>query len=116
MDGAEALARLDRALDRAGEGKARDDVLAALLTGRATVLTDGKAYLICSLHEDEDGKRSGHAWVAAGDMGRITGPLREWAEAWARANGASFGTINGSRGWSRAAPGYCGDGELRKVL
>lgn len=116
MDGAEALALIDRAIKRSRENVSRDFLLGEILGGRATVFTGERSVMVCTLHEYTDGRREGHVWLAAGDLTELTGPLREWAEEWAKANGASVATIDGRKGWAKAAPGFEGDGELRKVL
>lgn len=116
MDGDKALALLDKALASAGEGRTRDDVLAALLTGQASVIYGERSYLIATLHESEDGSREAHAWVGAGDRYDLCGPVKAMAEEWARLNGASAATLGGRRGWSRVLSDYRGDGEIRKAL
>lgn len=116
MDGDRALAALDEALTRAGEGKTRDDVLAAILTGKASVIYGQRSYLVATLHENEDGSREAHAWIGAGDRDDLCGPVKAMAEQWARINGASVGSLGGRRGWSRVLDDYTGDGELRKAL
>ena len=117
MDGARALALIDRALEQNGEGQTRDDLLGEILSGRATVFAGEEAVMVCTLHENPDGSREGHVWLGAGRMSELTGHLREWAEAWAKMNGARVATIDGRKGWGRAAPGFENtDGGLRKVL
>lgn len=116
MESAEALALLDRALSKAGEGKTRDDVLGAILTGKATPIYGERSFLVCTLHQNEDGSREAHAWIGAGDMAELCGPVKVMAEEWARANGASVGGLAGRKGWARVLDDYTGDGELRKVL
>lgn len=116
MDGDRALAALDKALIGAGEGKTRDDVLAQILTGRATVINGASSFLICTLHENEDGSREAHAWVGGGDLSDLCGPVKALAEQWARMNGASVGSLGGRRGWARVLTDYDGDGEIRKAL
>lgn len=116
MDGDRALALIDRAIKRSREPVSREYLLGEILGGRATVFTGERSVMVCTLHEDSDGKREGHVWLAGGDLQELTGPLREWAEEWARSNGASVATIDGRKGWSRVAPGFEGDGEIRKAL
>ena len=117
VDGARALALIDRALERNGEGQTRDYLLGEILSGRATVFAGERAVMVCTLHENLDGSREVHVWLGAGDLRELTGDLREWAEAWAKSNGATVATIDGRKGWSRAAPGFEDDtGALRKVL
>lgn len=116
MGGAEALALVDRAIKRSREPVSRDYLLGEILSGRATVFNGERSVMVCTLHEYTDGRLEAHVWLAAGDLAELTGPLREWAETWARANGATTATIDGRKGWSRVAPGFEGDGEIRKVL
>lgn len=59
-----------------------------------------------------------HIWLAGGEMGALLS-MRGGLEAWGRAQGCDWITINGRRGWKRVlAPfGYEPDGEeLRKAL
>lgn len=115
MDATKALAVLDQMLERAGEGRTRDDVLSEILLGKATVFTDGKGFLVCQLIQLDDCLEV-RAWLAGGDMKSITGPLKAQAEYWAKLNGASQATIGGRKGWGRVLRDYQGDGELMKVL
>lgn len=116
MDGDRALDALDKALKAGGEGKTRDDVLAQILTGKATVINGRASFLICTLHESEGGSREAHAWAGGGDLQDLCGPVKALAEKWARINGASVGSLGGRKGWARMLRDYGGDDELRKVL
>lgn len=118
MDGDKALRLLDAAITRSEGQTSRDEVLGELLSGRATVFPGKASVMICTLHEDQDGKREGHVWLAAGNLSELRGPLREQAEQWARLNGADTASIDGRDGWARAlrGVGFIGTGEIRKVL
>lgn len=59
-----------------------------------------------------------HCWLGGGSL-RDLMTLRPGIEAWGRAHGAQFASINGRRGWDRAfaAFGYSRRGdELEKTL
>ena len=115
MDAADALARLDRALQRAGEGRARDEVLGEILTGQASVFATPDAFLVCQLWTSDEGLEA-RAWLAGGDLGAIIGPLRSQAECWAKLNGARLATAGGRKGWGRVLRDYQGGDEIMKVL
>lgn len=49
---------------------------------------------------DEAAGRALHVWLAGGDLGEILA-LKPGVEAWGRATGCGYVTINGRRGWDR---------------
>ena len=114
MDAAKALGCLDKALQRAGDGSTREDVLGQLLSGEATVIHAGGAFAVCKLYQGE--KLTAHAWIVGGDLKAVMGPLKQQAEHWARLNGAELATISGGPGWARLCRDYEGQGDLEKVL
>lgn len=62
--------------------------------------------------------RALHVWLAGGDLAGVLA-LKPGVEAWGRAQGCDFVTINGRAGWARVLrrSGFRNvDGELRRDL
>lgn len=96
-------------------GEVLDDVLA----GRAQLWPGEASFLITQCVQAEDGTRAIHAWLGGGILSELAA-LRPGVEAFGRAMGAQFATIDGRPGWRRfyEKAGYRpdDDGVLRKAL
>lgn len=95
----------------------RDGLLAQILAGQAQ-LWPGEDCAIVTQCVLNDGVGSIHAWLGGG---RLCGmlALRPGIEAWGRAMGCAFATIDGRKGWERLYRpfGYePHEGLLRKAL
>lgn len=93
------------------------DLIAGLREGRAQLWPGLRSAMVTQLLSGPD--RLLHVWLAGGDMRDLLA-LAPGVEAWGRAQGAQYATINGRKGWARALrrTGFepHGDGELRKAL
>ena len=118
MDAARRDALLLSALARSPGDHTLADVREQLRTRQATLFEGERSVLVCTLHETPDGAREGHGWLGAGDLSELIGPVRRQAEAWARANGARFATLDARPGWARVLKrlGYADGDELRKAI
>jgi hypothetical protein len=92
-----------------------EEVTMELAMGRAQLWRGDTAAIVTQLTRPPP---TLHGWLAGGDIAGIL-ELRPGIEAWARAQGCEFVTLEGRRGWGRVFRpfGYVADGaELRKVL
>ncbi|PZQ53729.1 MAG: hypothetical protein DI570_23820, partial [Phenylobacterium zucineum] len=94
-----------------------DEVLSLILAGRAQLWPTEGACIVtqCAL---SPGGALIHAWLGGGNLREMI-QLRVGIEAYGRAMGCQFATIEGRRGWERLyrPHGYClEDGVLRKRL
>lgn len=93
------------------------DVLADILAGRAQLWPIEGACVVTQCMLSPEGPLI-HAWLGGGNLGEMI-QLRAGIEAYGRAMGCQFATIQGRRGWARLyrAHGYeLEDGVLRKRL
>lgn len=94
-------------------------VLADVLSGRAQLWPGEGSFLITQCVQADDGTRAIHAWLGGGILSELA-ELRPGVEAFGRAMGAQFATIDGRPGWERfyRRAGYEAgpDGVLRKAL
>lgn len=94
-----------------------DHVIAELEAGRAQLWPGEVAAIVTQCVQRSDG-RFLHVWLAGGLLGGLMA-LRPGVEAWGRAQGCDFVTINGRLGWARVLKphGFATvNGELRKRL
>jgi len=93
--------------------------LAEVLSGRAQLWPGEGSFLITQCVQADDGTRAIHAWLGGGILSELA-ELRPGVEAFGRAMGAQFATIDGRPGWRRfyEKAGYRldDDGVLRKAL
>lgn len=93
------------------------DLVADLAAGRAQ-LWPGEAGAMVTQLVNESDDRALHVWLAGGALAGVLA-LKPGVEAWGRAQGCNFVTINGRHGWARVLgkDGFhlTGD-ELRKAL
>ena len=73
-----------------------------ILRGHAKLWCCDEAVLITEFREYPTGAKDIHVLVAAGDMGKIVGELREDAEKWAKAHGCVGSLIESRQGWAKA--------------
>ena len=93
------------------------EVVAELRAGRAQLWPGETAAVVTQCMMRGDG-RALHVWLAGGKMQGVLA-LRPGIEAWGRAQGCEFMTINGRAGWARVLGRHAYrtvDGELRKDL
>ncbi|WP_304171446.1 hypothetical protein [Phenylobacterium aquaticum] len=93
------------------------ELLADLRGGRAQLWAGERAAMVTQV-ADETAGRALHVWLAGGDLSDILA-LKPGVEAWGRAQGCDYVTINGRRGWARIlrSDGFTRIGdELRKRL
>lgn len=93
------------------------ELIAALTSGQAQIWPGETAAMVTTLQDGPQG-RFLHVWLAGGDLAGVMA-LKPGVEAWARAMGCKFVTINGRPGWARLLrkDGFVlVDGELRKPL
>lgn len=93
------------------------ELIDALMTGKAMIWPGDTAAMVTSLEEGPEG-RFLHVWLAGGDLDGVMA-LKPGVEAWGRAMGCRFVSINGRPGWARLLRGdgfALIDGELRKPL
>lgn len=93
---------LRRALERSPEPVTEAEVLHDVQQGYTTVFADDDAILLAQIIEHGDGSKTGHCWLASGDMEKLVNKIRPEAEQWARHAGANRVTIEGRKGWVRA--------------
>lgn len=95
-----------------------DELLDDLLAGRAQLWPSEHGVVVTQCTITPEGTAI-HAWLGAGDLGELIA-LRPGIEAYGRAMGCIWATIEGRRGWTRLyGPfGYVRDGSgvLRKRL
>jgi hypothetical protein len=99
------------------EEDTREGVLAEVMAGRAQ-LWPGDHCAIITQCVMTDGVGSIHAWLGGGRLCEMLA-LRPGIEAWGRAMGCDFATIDGRKGWERLYRrfGYePHEGLLRKAL
>jgi hypothetical protein len=93
------------------------ELIADLISGVAQLWPGERSAMVTQVFEALDGP-SLHVWLAGGELDDILA-LKPGIEAWARARGCRWVTIEGRRGWERLlkAGGFerVGD-ELRKRL
>jgi len=103
------------ALER-DEAKTSPDRLRSLLLSGKAQLWPGEGAAAVTQLVHADGFRFLHIWLGAGEMQALLA-LRPGIEAWGRAQGAEFASINGRRGWARVLKDYRREGgELVKDL
>lgn len=105
------------ALDRWGEGIAPDEVRRRVLAGSAQLWPGEAGALVSECVAGAKG-RSIHIWLAGGRLEELRA-MRPGMEAWARAMGCEWATIQGRKGWDRVLgdTGFERDGPLlRKRL
>lgn len=94
------------------------EVLDEVLAGRAQ-LWPGDASVLVTQCVEHDGVRAIHAWLGGGILSELAS-MRPGVEAFGRAMGARFATIDGRPGWERFYRRYGykldDDGVLRKAL
>lgn len=93
------------------------ELINALTSGQAQIWPGETAAMVTQVLEGA-GSRWLHVWLAGGDLAGVMA-LKPGVEAWARAMGCKFVTINGRPGWARLLrkDGFVlVDGELRKPL
>lgn len=93
------------------------ELLADLEAGRAQLWPGETAAVVTQCVADDRG-RGLHVWLAGGDLAGVMA-LRPGIEAWGRAQGCGWITINGRLGWNRVLRrcGYEHDGaELKRKL
>jgi hypothetical protein len=92
---------LDRALARGRDaGLSRDALEAQVDAGRAQLWPGERSVMVTSLHDTDEGGCI-HVWLAAGDLAELLS-MGPGIEAWARAQGCQFASIDGRPGWGRA--------------
>lgn len=98
------------------EARTSPDQLRTLLhTGKAQLWPGEGGALVTQLI-NTDGRRFLHCWLGGGDMQALVA-MKPGVEAWGRAQGAEFASINGRRGWVRMFKDYRREGrELVKDL
>lgn len=93
------------------------ELIADLISSAAQLWPGQRSAVVTQVFEETDGP-SLHVWLAGGELDDILA-LKPGIEAWARARGCRWVTIEGRRGWERLlkADGFerVGD-ELRKRL
>jgi len=95
----------------------REGLLGEILSGRAQLWPGEDCAIVTQCVRSEEGG-SIHAWLGGGNLRGMLA-LRPGIEAWGRAMGCAWATIDGRRGWERLYRrfGYERDGDLlRKVL
>jgi len=106
------------ALARGGDRNlAKEALRAMVLSGRA-MLWPGEGGALVTECVAEPGGRYLHCWLGGGRLSTLLA-LRPGVEAWARAMGCDFATMDGRKGWDRVFRpfGYVRIGsELRKRL
>lgn len=93
------------ALDYAHGTHTIEDVKAACLAGKATLIPGEQAAMVVEI-EDYPRLKILHFWLAGGDLEELRDDLRPFAERWGREMGCARVTITGRRGWVKALPGY----------
>lgn len=83
------------ALEETSEAELLDEIAA----GRAQ-LWPGETAVIVTQCVAETGGRALHVWLAGGDLAGVMA-LKPGVEAWGRAQGCHYVTIDGRPGWSR---------------
>lgn len=103
--------RIATALD----GDTLERVEAEIEAGRAQFWPGEGGAIITQCVANADG-RFLHVWLGAGEMAELLA-LKPGIEAWGRAQGCEFASINGRPGWARVHRDFeMVDGELRKAL
>lgn len=93
------------------------DLRQALCAGRAQIWPGESAAMVTEVVDEPDG-RALHVWLAGGDLAGVMA-LKPGVEAWGRAMGCDYVSIEGRKGWARLlrADGFRLHGdELRKPL
>lgn len=98
MDAADLLRR---AIEHSYQKFTLEEVAAEISEGRSTLFRGERSVMVCTLQKHHD-EITGHVWLAGGDLDELRDVLRPQAEAWVKANGGSYATIEGRRGWVRA--------------
>lgn len=95
-----------------------DAVLSEVLAGRAQLWPGENAVLVTQCVAGPDGRLI-HAWLGGGILSELMA-MRPGVEAWGRAMGAQYATLEGRAGWERVYRRYGyepgPDGVLRKAL
>ena len=94
-----------------------EELLCELRAGRAQLWFGETAAVVTQCIVDGEG-RSVHVWLAGGDLAGVMA-LRPGIEAWGRAQGCLFISIDGRTGWRRVlrSHGYVHQGsELKRML
>jgi hypothetical protein len=95
------MEQIQRALDVGMGTHEFDDVIAGCLDGRYQAW-EGERSLVVTEIVEYPRLKAVHAWLAAGDLDEIFGPIMQRVEAFGRANGCVRLTGNGRHGWTRA--------------
>lgn len=93
------------------------EVVAALVRNRAQLWPGERSAMVTTLQITPDGPTC-HVWLAGGELSELL-EMAVGVEAWARAQGCAYATLNGRKGWARALKrrGFAPSGEeLRKRL
>lgn len=86
-----------------------------LETNRAQLWPGERSALVTELVNTPEG-RFVHCWLGGGDIAEMVA-MKVGVEAWARALGCEFASIDGRRGWLKVFPDYHEHGsEFRKKL
>jgi hypothetical protein len=108
---------LIQSLEGGGEGFTLQDLEERTRAGLARFWLGERGALVTYIVDNDEG-RSIHVWLGCGDIKELV-QMRIGIEAFARAHGCQWATINSRKGWSRvfANAGFEPDGEqLRKRL
>lgn len=100
MDANSIRAVMQAAINEWHEPYTLEEVAAEIEAGRSTVFVGERSILVCQLSA-HNGVITGHCWLGGGEMQEIRDVLAPQAEAWAKANGAQYATIDGRQGWAR---------------
>lgn len=100
----DAARLLQAAIDRSHQPYTLKEVVAEISAGRSVAFWGEESVMVCTLHRHHD-EITGHVWLASGDLDELRDVLRPQAEAWAKAEGAAYATIEGRKGWVRALEG-----------
>ena len=105
MDADKAREIIEESLADSYEPYTFEDVFRSLADGSAKLILGKESLAILTLQDEK--YRSVHTWVGGGNLKELQGPVLTRGEAWARAQGAEYATIESSRaGWPAALPGY----------
>lgn len=100
----DAARLLQAAIEKSYQPYTLEEVVAEIREGRSVAFWGEQSVMVCTLHRHH-GEITGHVWLAGGDLDELRDELRPQAEAWAKAEGATYATIEGRKGWVRALEG-----------
>jgi hypothetical protein len=109
---------LAEALSRGQEaGMTRETLEARIASGLAQLWPGERSVMVTSLHPTPEGGCL-HVWLGAGDLAELL-EMRPGVEAWGRAQGCQFVSIDGRPGWGRALRRYgyvrAGNEQVRRL-